>query len=252
MFLNAVIIEDEPSASQVLKGMLENYCPNIKIKGIARNIEEALISIRKFTPDLIFLDIELSPIGKGIDILKMLPERDFGVIITTAYPKYAIQAINDIQPWAYIVKPFGIAELIKAVLVANQKSVEKRNALKNAQSDELNGLIISDSRKGNIVIKADDILYCKADKGTVDIYLSKEGKVEKITATKSLKKLESQLPDLFFCRTHHGYLVNLKHIIRYQKTGRNGLIFMPHGHRVEISVLRMEKFERQFKALIAH
>ena len=78
----------------------------------------------------------------------------------------------------------------------------------------------------------------------------KVDKVEKITASKSLKELEEQLPVSIFCRTHHSFVVNLQHIIRYQRTGRNGVIFLPHNHKAEISVLKMEGFEEQFKTVL--
>lgn len=71
-------------------------------------------------------------------------------------------------------------------------------------------------------------------------------KNKKITAYRTLKDLESELPESLFCRTHHSYLVNMQHIERWERTGRNGLIYLPEGLSVYISVLKMEHFEEKF------
>ena len=81
-------------------------------------------------------------------------------------------------------------------------------------------------------------------------YLLRPDKVERISASRSLKELEAQLPPHLFCRTHHSYVVNLQHVVRYQRTGRNGVIFLPHNHKVDISVMKMEGFEEQFKKVL--
>ena len=250
MKVKAIIVEDEPSAIQALQGMLGTFCPQVEVVSVAQSVEDGLLAVREHDPDLVFLDIEIPPHGKGFDLLHLLPDRRFGVIFTTAYSEYAIQAINDVQPWGYLTKPFRVADLVKAVMIAEQKVMEAAVENTETETEEIKGIIIPDSRKGNIVIRAKDILYCKADKGASDIFILNNGAIEKVTASRSLREIEEQLPSPLFCRTHNSYLVNLKHIVRYQRTGRNGIIYMPQGHRVDISVMKMNKFEEQFKKLL--
>ncbi len=247
--IKAIIVDDERSAIETLRGMLGTFCLHVDILDEATSIEDALLSVRQHLPDLVFLDIEMPPFGKGFDLLKLTPGRSFGVIFTTAYSEYAIQAINEVQPWGYLVKPYRVSDLVQAVLTAGEKMAEKPTLEKNEVAEVL-GIIIPDSRKGNIVVHARDILYCRADGGATEIYILKLGKVEKITASRSLKELEEQLPDSIFCRTHHSYVVNLQHVIRYQRTGRNGVVYLPHNHKAEISVKKMEGFEEQFKRVL--
>jgi len=40
------------------------------------------------------------------------------------------------------------------------------------------------------------------------------------------------------------------HIERYERTGRNGLIYLPMGMCVSISVLKMDYFEQRFAAFL--
>lgn len=242
----AVIVEDEPSAVETLQGMLNTFCPHVKVCARAASVEDALIAIREYKPQLVFLDIELPPMGIGFDLLKMSPNRKFGVIFTTAYPQYAIQAINEAQPWGYLVKPYRVADLVQRIQVAQQKILEE-NQDKSSLSPE-QGLIIPDLRKGNIVVLAKDIIYCEADGGITHLYVQRPEAIEKIsTTTRSLKDLAERLPSKDFCRTHHKYLVNLHYVVRYQRTGRNGLIYLSNQIKINISVQKMEHFEKQFQ-----
>jgi two-component system LytT family response regulator len=244
--IKAVIVDDEASAVETLRGMLGTFCQQVEILAEAHSVEDALLVVQQHQPDVVFLDIEMPPFCKGFDLLKMTPNRSFGVIFTTAYPQYAIQAINDVQPWGYLLKPFRVADLVQAVLVVEEKLKEDKTVDKN-EPPEHQGIIIPDSRKGNMVIHSRDILYCQADGGTTDIFLLRSGKVEKITASFLLKEVEASLPPNVFCRTHHSYIVNMQHIIRYKRTGRNGIIYLPQNHQVDISVHKMEAFETQFR-----
>jgi len=239
--INTLIVDDEIGAVNTLRGMLGEFCPAIQVVATALSVEEAVSAVARYKPELVFLDIEMPPFGNGFDFLERINRSNsFGVIFTTAYPKYAIQAINAVQPWAYLVKPFSVAELMEAVDVAAGKLYDSENQ----------GIVIPDNRKGNRVLRIRDILYCEADGPTTDLFVVRGEKIEKIIASRTLKDLEAELPESLFCRTHHSYLVNMLHIERYERTGRNGLIYLPMGMCVSISVLKMDYFEQRFAAFL--
>ncbi|MBI1224895.1 MAG: response regulator [Bacteroidetes bacterium] len=246
--INTFIIEDEISAINTLRGMLSQYFPQINIMEEARSVSDALFKIQRSQPDLVFLDIEMPPFGNGFDFLEKCPNPNFGVIFVTAYPNYAVKAINHVQPWGYLVKPYSIAELSKAIEKATEKMKEAHRA--SLEKPETQGLLISDARKGNIAFKAGDIVYCQADGATTDIFYLKDGKTSRFKASKTLKDIEEQLPSQLFCRCHHSYLVNLGFIERYAHTGRNGIIYLQTGAKVGISVGKMESFETQFSEFL--
>ncbi|MBC7775842.1 MAG: LytTR family transcriptional regulator, partial [Phycisphaerae bacterium] len=77
----------------------------------------------------------------------------------------------------------------------------------------------------------------------VDIFVTKQGETEQIRASKSLKDLEEALPKDLFFRTHYSFIINVRYIDKWEKTGRNGMIVMKNGMRVPVSVLKMPQFE---------
>lgn len=237
--IRALIVDDEMGAINTLRGMLQQYCPQVNIVEASSSVRHAVLAVRQYHPDLVFLDIEMPPVGSGFDVLKDVQEFRFGVIFTTAYPKYAIQAINSVQPWAYLVKPYSVAELKAAVQTAEEKMREQHRG--DLQKAVLQRLIIQDSRKGTLVIPAGDIVYCKADGSFTHIYILKNLVLEKITSSRHLGELESELPELLFCRTHHSFLLNLLFVERFERTGRNGMIHLSCTNaQVDVSVAKMD------------
>ncbi len=243
--INALLIDDEISAIKTLRGMLQKYFPQVNIMDISHTVNDAHQKIMKHQPDLIFLDVEMPPFGSGFDLLKKCGAYSFGIIFTTAYPKYAIKAINEIQPWAYLVKPFSVNDLSKAIETAEEKII---TIINNDKEDifQKTRIVIPDARKGNIVIPVEDILYCKASGAMADLFYLKDNEVVTFTASRTLKDLEEHLPTRGFCRCHHSYLVNLAFIDRYEQTGRNGIIHLKNKTEIPISVSKMETFVEQF------
>ncbi|HLP92590.1 MAG TPA: response regulator transcription factor [Saprospiraceae bacterium] len=247
--IRALIIDDELSAIETLRGMLGQFCPEVTIVAEATNIRIACEKAEQHKPNLVFLDIEMPPFSKGFDFLKKTQDLSYGVIFATAYPQYAVQAINEIQPWGYLIKPYRVADLVKAVKKAQEK-INSEARQKIVSLPEYQRLIIPDHRLGKLVLNPMDILYCASDLGTSDIYFLKNGTVEKCTASKTLKELASALPAELFCRTHHKYLVNMSHILRYKRTGRNGIIVLSNDHIIAISVMKMDDFEKTFQRFL--
>jgi len=249
--INAMIVDDENGAVNTLRGMLGEFCPEVRIVAEANSVEGALRAATQYRPDLVFLDIEMPPFGNGFDFLRPFQTLPFGVIFTTAYPQYAVEAINTVQPWAYLVKPYRVVDLMAAVRTAGERIREKNlEASVNGNTHDNSSLVIADSRKGNLVLRARDILYCEADGSATLIVLFRQGRVEKIIASRTLKEIETLLPGALFCRTHNSFLVNMSHVERWERTGRNGLIHLPGQERVEISVQRMDFFVQQFMAFV--
>lgn len=244
--INTLIVDDEIGALKSLKFMLEAYCPNMRVICATTLMSEAIQAANHMHPDVVFLDIEMPP-SNGFDFLKQCPNHDFGVIFTTAYPQYAIMAINAIQPWSYLVKPFSVTQLLEAVKITQDKIALKRKSI--LQVAEKQGVIIHDSRKGTIVLKAGNILYCKAEGSFTEFYVLKNNSVEKIISSGHLGEFEAELPKNLFCRTHHSYLVNLAYVDRFERTGRNGLIYLSKGGvEVQVSVAKMDAFSNRLTA----
>ncbi|MBK9335514.1 MAG: response regulator transcription factor [Lewinellaceae bacterium] len=246
--LVTVLVDDEIGAINTLRGMLGEYCPQIFVAASAMSVKTAVEAAVAIEPDLLFLDIEMPPLGKGFDVLEQCAPYNFGVIFTTAHPKYAIDAITLAQPWAYLVKPFSVSELRAAVQVAeNRLRSRDMSLLDHARRQPL---IVQDSRKGTLVLRAGNIVYCQAGGSFTDIYVWKNGTMEKITTSRNLGEYEAELPGLLFCRTHNSFLVNMTLVERFERTGRNGVVhFSVPGSQAGVSVAKMEVVAKHFEEL---
>ncbi|MGZ5486577.1 MAG: LytR/AlgR family response regulator transcription factor, partial [Nitrososphaeraceae archaeon] len=101
--ISAIIIDDEVHNRNVLKTLLEKYCPMIKVIEECGNAIDAFDKINELKPQLIFLDIKM-PGKSGFDLLKMFSGIDFEVIFVSAFNEYAITAF-EFNALGYILKP---------------------------------------------------------------------------------------------------------------------------------------------------
>lgn len=240
--IRSIIVDDEASAVHTLRGMLEEFCSYVTVCAVAGNVEQAIKAVKQHQPDIVFLDVELTPEGNGFDFLRKIGDYNFGVIFTTAYAQYAIEAINEAQPWGFLVKPYRSKELTQAIHVADthhQKLVSRNKPVNR-------GFLLGDMRKGNVVIKFKEIYFCRADTSCIIFHLNRNDKTEQFPVYRTLKELEEELPDTYFCRVHHSYLVNLSYIVRYERRGRGGTAYLSNGEKVGISAQKMENFTKQF------
>ena len=111
--IKAVIIEDEKQSQDLLMVMLEKYCNNVQVEGIASGVEAGVNLIKVINPDLVFLDVELSD-GNGFDVLNAFERPAFRVVFVTGFDHYAIKAIK-FSALDYLLKPVSLEELRKAI-----------------------------------------------------------------------------------------------------------------------------------------
>ncbi|GAB4303747.1 MAG: LytTR family DNA-binding domain-containing protein [Marinilabiliales bacterium] len=205
--IRTIIIYDEQKACFLLRNLLEKNFPNVKILGLAYNIEEAEKLINTHQPDLIFLDIEM-PNGNGFKLLEKYANRNinFNVIITTAYKEHAIKAIK-FSALDFLLKPIDKNELKQAIdkvirnknIVINQKQVEA--LIKNLSA--LNGQFVKFGIPSNNKIRfvnPNEIYLIEADGSYSFVYLL-DG--EKILVSKNLKYFEDLLDN---CQVSQGCL----------------------------------------------
>ena len=244
--INAVIVDDESTAADTLIGMLAEYCPMVNVIKTAQSIDEGIRAVEQYQPEVVFLDIEMPPYGTGFDFLRLTEHLSFGVIFTTAYPHYAVQAINDVQPWAYLIKPYKTVELIQAIHIAAVKTSQ----LEAQANNRHRGFILGDMRKGSVVVRYSDLIYCQADGSCTNFYVLQEGKVERFSMYRNLKDMEAELPDNIFCRVHHSFIVNMNYVQRYERIGRSGKIYLEHNASVDLSAQKIEHFVRHFNQFL--
>ncbi len=239
--IDLILIDDEPSAIKSLKWEIENFCENVNIVDSFVNPLQAVAYLQKNQVDCVFLDIEM-PEMDGFQFLAMFPERNFDVVITTAYDQYAIQAIKE-HALDYLLKPID-ADDLKACLEVIEKNKKSRSVddklekslekLINASSRQ-SGQKISISNDGKIIfLSPDDIVYCESDGNYCTIFLENR---DKIVITQKLKFMEEKLSGFHFFRIHNSYLINLGKVKEFHKTDE----YVVLSNTVKIPVSRNRK-----------
>ena len=106
--MKIVIIEDEALAAERLREMILEIQPQTDILAILDSVQDSIAWLNTHTPDLIFLDIQLSD-GNSFDIFDEI-DVNVPIIFTTAYDQYAIKAfkLNSVD---YLLKPIRQEEL---------------------------------------------------------------------------------------------------------------------------------------------
>lgn len=232
--MKAIIIDDEPMARQLLKGILNQHCPQVEVVDLCPNLPEGVKSIHKNQPDLVFLDIEM-PGHSGLELLDFFNETDvkFSIIFTTAYNQYAIKAFK-LSAIDYILKPIDAESIIESVrrFEANRSKSFDYSILKE-------NLLLSSGKKlavhtvsSILFIELKDICHMKADGAYTHIYTRDKNR---IVSSRSLKYFEQTLSDYSnFIRCHKSFIVNVDEIIEYVKTD-GGSLFVTGKHEVSVS-----------------
>src|SRR5690606_13508737 len=118
--IKAVIVDDEPKAIQSLIWELSNFSNEIEVIKSFSNPEEAIVYLDNNELDCLFLDIQM-PTMDGFQFLEKLMNKDFAVVITTAYNEFAIKALKH-EAIDYLLKPIDSDDLEETI-----KKVKKYN-----------------------------------------------------------------------------------------------------------------------------
>lgn len=112
-----VIVDDEPSIRNGIRGIVEKEFPDIEIVGVASDGKEGLDLIAKTKPNLVISDIVM-PRMTGLELLETAKKKGLNTsfILISGFDdfKYAQQAIR-LGVVAYILKPINKKELISVL-----------------------------------------------------------------------------------------------------------------------------------------
>ncbi|HMI04058.1 MAG TPA: sigma 54-interacting response regulator [Pedobacter sp.] len=118
--MKIMIVEDQFIEAHDLQLMLERA--SYQVCGIARSVEEALKILETEKPELIFLDIILKGNKSGIDLAKILRERNIGFIYISANSNRKIlDEAKMTQPYGFIVKPFREQDVLITLEIASYR-----------------------------------------------------------------------------------------------------------------------------------
>ncbi len=219
--MRALIADDEKLARNELAFHLREF-RDIEIVAEAEDGDQTLELIRKTSPDLVFLDIQM-PGKDGLRVAKkLLDDKKLPCIIfVSAYDQYALRAF-EVHATDYLLKPIEFDRLQKCI-----ERVRKTEGLEQMNRESLTELLedLTKEKKGvpqeyayQIAVKrgarifpvpVEDIRFARTRDSIVEIATS-EG--VRMTHFVTLEELEEILDPKLFFRVHRSYLVNLNRI----------------------------------------
>lgn len=239
--MQSIIVEDKAYIRKGLLNLLELIETDVCVVGECESVKEAVIVANACKPELIFLDINLTD-GDAFEFLEQTKHLEFKVIFITAYEEFALKALK-MGAVDYLLKPVDVEELkialdkVKQLTVTEQK--QKISVAKKVWQNQDDKLILSlqDSFQ---VVDLNELMYCESDKGYTTFYCN-DGK--KHLVSKTLKEFEERLTNANFTRPHQSFMVNLKFIDKYDKSG---VIHLKNGKKIPVSSRKKEQFVTAF------
>lgn len=199
--IRALVVDDEALARKNLTLLLRRD-PDIGSVVECASGLEAIEEIRRFRPDLVFLDVQM-PECDGFDVLELLgadlPET---VIFVTAYDSYALRAF-EAGALDYLLKPFDDARFNRALARAKDKLARWTPK----QSRSISRLAVK-SRGQTLFLNVADIDWIEAASYYACLHVGQATHILRRT----LQELEQDLDDQMFVRIHRSIIVNLDRV----------------------------------------
>jgi two-component system LytT family response regulator len=251
-----LIVDDEPLARQNIRLLLKEYS-EVELIGECGSGAEAIRSIRKERPDLLFLDIQM-PEMNGFEVLERIStERIPAIIFVTAFDQYAIKAF-EVHALDYLLKPFDDTRFEKALKQAKDQ-IEQREI--NELSQRLIALLEDRGDSSSIrahkpsyisrlmikstsrvfFLKVDDIDWIEAADYYVKLHQGKRAHLIRET----MGDLETKLDPAKFIRIHRSTIVNLDRV-KEMHPHFNGeyIVILLDGTELKLSRSRREQLQQ--------
>lgn len=256
--IRTVIVDDEPLARRSLRLLLEKD-PQIDIIEECRNGREAVNALKKHSPELVFLDIQM-PEMDGFDVLAEVgPEQIQAIIFVTAFDQYALKAF-EVHALDYLLKPFDDARFQKALGQAKaqieQRQIDKLSRKLLALLEEreqkaedhqprsyLTRLMVKLASRV-VLLNVSEIDWIEADGNYAKLHVGRKSHLLR----EKMHDLEAQLDPQKFVRIHRSVIVNLDRI-KEMHPHFNGdyIVVLQDGAQLKLSRSRRENLEARLK-----
>ena len=253
MELRAVLVDDEQLAREEL-GYLLGRVGGIEVIGQAGNGVEALTTIDRLHPDVVFLDVQM-PGLTGFEVARRLLDTRAAshIIFVTAYDKHAIEAF-EVNAVDYLLKPVDSARLELALdrarrrMAADRPATDGQPPMTDAELEKIARLVSErQSRRERLAIKvgerfllvqADEVVYASLVDESITVVTDQH---KGVSNYRTLDELQERLDSSIFWRVHRSHLVNInkiKEIVPW--FSRNYILRMKDEKSTEIPVSRTQ------------
>jgi two-component system LytT family response regulator len=226
--LKTLVVDDESLARRIIKRLLKDE-PRVESIAEAGNGDEGFEMIRKLSPDIVYLDIQM-PGSNGFELLEKLRqtkiERMPVIIFVTAFDEYALKAF-EFHALDYLLKPFDRERFaksfelaVKIISAENQTNYQQKlvQLLDNLQPKNEYLEWVSVKKADAITLfKIDEIRWIEAQGNYVLLNLDKD--IKQLLREK-MDALEKKLDPQKFVRIHRSAIININFIKEIEVWGR--------------------------------
>lgn len=233
--LRAIVVDDERLPRLSLLQKLEEFRSRIEVIDSCETYDDALQSILRNKPDLLFMDIQL----QGRDAIQLLTElRESivlpAVIFTTAYTErqYLMSAIK-LSAVDYLVKPIDVNQLALAIAkVTNMVGNGRHSLLQGRMTDNSTGKLSFRTANGKVFVEEDEIACFLADGNyaTMRTFRGQE------TVLESLAAIERHLDASLFVRVDRSTIINIRRIYKLNVKRRVCVLQASDGTLLELEL----------------
>jgi two-component system LytT family response regulator len=258
MKIRALIVDDEPLARDRIR-LLARDEPDLELIGECNSAPDALAAIERYSPDLLFLDVQM-PEMDGFELLQKLPREQLPLVIfTTAYDRHALRAF-EAHALDYLLKPFQPDRFKIAVARAHEHLTNKQ------ASSAVRGLLdLLAARKGStaasateqyltrLTVKTDDkvAVIKTAEIDSIESagnYVSVNAGKESHILRDTLNALEKQLDPEKFLRVSRSAIVNLDRVKELQPMFKGEhIVVLQNGKRLAMSRGSLREVEQALR-----
>jgi DNA-binding LytR/AlgR family response regulator len=199
--LNAIAIDDEPAALDVLQRYASKV-PFLNLNHTFVGTTNALAYLHTQRVDLLFLDIHMPDLS-GTDFARMVAPLQKSIIFTTAYADYAVEGFT-LQALDYLLKPIEFGRFVQACNRAYAQVMPQREGASS--------IFVKDGYDW-VRVNLADVLYIQSDTNLLIIHEHNRQVITRMTIADML----ATLPADEFIRVHRSYIVALKAIRKIER-----------------------------------
>ena len=217
MVLSVVIVDDEQLAREELSYLLKSI-DDVTVVAQGHNGIEAVNLVKEFSPDLLFLDVQMPGLD-GFGALKKLIDKKVGlpqIVFATAFDQYAVKAF-EVNAIDYILKPFDKKRISAAVekarkkiqgVPADQQRLDTLVKLLESQRPQ-NSKVLLRSAGRLLLVDQKDLCFASIEDGIISVVATN---LEGQSNCRTLEELLEGLDPETFWRAHRSFVVNINRI----------------------------------------
>lgn len=210
--LTVVVVDDEPPALRGLARMLARR-DGVEVVGQCADAGSAVRAIRERRPDLVLLDVQMTP-HDGFSVLREMGDEAPAVIFVTAHDRFAVAAFEH-QVLDYLLKPFSEPRLDEALRRARTAVAARRAAppVRPEASVLLDRIVVRGLGRVDVVPVAEIV---RIEAASYCVHLHTRSRL--LVHREPLRTLETRLPPGRFLRVHRSVIVNVDQVQQVRMT----------------------------------